>query len=288
MCFGVSDDHRRQVEYLRRRWAGFADRTSERRRLLPAVAPEPETVAGNGHVSAGGIAITGKGSVGKSELARWCVAACTLHGGNAAYVKLDRERKLAFQDTLEIIGEELSDAPVHGPRNAEAIALWRLHMERLLLGSPDAPPDALRSAFTYFSDALKAAADERLLLIVLDDVHSVQEDDWKLISQYLLVPIARERLAPVRVIVVMSDDHPVPVSSDLQDAIDPIELSTFTPEEFTPLAAEYLRHRFDMGFDFVSETVEVLQQRFPRPEFTWKDMELVHAICRNSSDWKSF
>lgn len=286
MCFGVPDTHRTQVEYLRRHWAGFADRTSERRRLLPAIDPAPEEHgAANGHVRAGGIAITGKGSVGKSQLAQWCVAACVLHGGNAAYVNLDREGALTFRRTLEIIGHELGNTPVHGASNREAIAAWGAQMARLRLGHDDAPPDALQSSFAYFSDALKAAAAGRLLLIVLDHVHKVQDDDWKLISEHLLVPIAREQLAPVRLIVVVSDDKPVPISADLRDAIDPIELPTFKHEQFEPITAEYLRHRFDVGIDLLVERVEMLHQAMQLSEFTWKDVTKIHELLTASTNW---
>jgi hypothetical protein len=286
MCFGVPDTHRPQVEYLRRRWAGFTDRTSERRRLLPSVDPEPEEHgAANGHPRAGGIAITGKGAVGKSELAQWCVAACVLHGGNAAYVNLDREGALTFRRTLEIIGEELGRTPVHGASNRDAIAEWHAQMERLHLGRDDAPPDALVSSFTYFSDALRAAACERLLLIVLDHVHKVQDEDWALISDQLLVPIARDQLAPVRMIVVVSDDKPVPISADLREAIDPIELSVFRLEQFKPVASEYFRHRFDVGIDLLSERVEKLQAAMQLAEFTWRDVTGLHDLLTRSPEW---
>ena len=69
----------------------------------------------------------------------------------------------------------------------------------------------------------------------------------------------------------------MPISEDLRDAIDPIELQTFKLEHFEPVAAEYLRHRFDVGIDLLVERVEKLHQAMPLSEFTWRDLSKLAA-----------
>lgn len=294
MRFGVPDDYRDHVEFLRPRWAGFADRTSERRRLLPVVDPEPDEAApANGHAPAGAIAIVGRREVGKTELARWCVAACALHGGNAAYVDLDRRGALEFRSTLEIIGEELSQIPIHGRRNGNAFERWREEMRRLALDryGPGTPaPDALNSAFTYFQDALQSAAGGRLLLIALDHVRTVQGPDWDMISRWLLEPIAKRSLPPVRLIVVLTEDQSESLRAELRSALsaNTINLKMFKPEAFKPVAAEYLRHRFDLAIGTLAERVESLQQFVGKGEFNWRQVKLLHELVQASRDWTPY
>jgi len=295
MRFGVRDDQRDRVEYLKSKWAGFVDRTEERRRLWREVDPEPEEepAPANGQAVADAIAIVGRSQVGKSELARWCVAACALHGGNAAYVDLDRGKRLGFKETLEIIGETLNDSPLYGEQNGRAFRRWTEEISRLSLADDSTvapPPDALESAFTYFSNALQTAANERPLLIALDHIGHVQEPDWTLISRWLLEPIALHRLSPVRVIVVLAEgERSAALTGPFEDAMaTPVELPTFTLAQFNPVAGEYLRHRFDVNLDTLDERLVAVGELFSFPEFSWIELKNLAALASSSASWKAF
>ncbi len=130
MRFGLGDEHLRHVQRRHRHFAGFVDRTHERRRLWRELDPEPDD-PDDALVPAGVIVITGPASVGKSELARWCVAACELHGGNAAYVDLKLGTRVRWTEALHLIADRLADSHKHHSVNAYAFAAWREHAQAI-------------------------------------------------------------------------------------------------------------------------------------------------------------
>jgi hypothetical protein len=245
MRFGVGEKHLRKVEGRHRRFPAFVDRATERRRLWRELDPEPdehERVVG----LADAIAITGPSGVGKSELARWCVGACELHGGNAAYVNFAGAQRLGFVEALRLVAEALAESPVHGERNRGAFESWSGFAATLSAG--DGPPpaaDALGNAFVFFRDALRDAADEQPMLLALDGLEKLTDEHLELLCEYLLEPIAAAKLEPVRVIIALSDEQAVRLSESLRAAMgDPIVLTTFEPRQFRYIAGHYLRYHF--------------------------------------------
>jgi hypothetical protein len=273
MRFGVADEHRHHVERAHAGLRAFVDRTEERRRLWRGLDPEPDDPEPRPEPP-DAITIVGASSVGKSELARWCVGAFELHGGNAAYVDLARTRRLAFLDTLELIGERLSASMVHGDRNRPAFDAWSRHARSLVGANGGGRPpaeDAIKNVFATFGDALRQAADGRPVLIVLDHVSGVEEHHWEFVCRWLLEPIALHLLAPVRLIVVLSEDQR---SGWLSDEVErmmptPVELTRFKPAEFPVIAGQYLGYHFDVGLDRVDEQLQTLQVK---DEWNWPDL----------------
>ena len=281
MCFGVSDKYRTPVERLHRNFAGFVDRTHERRRLWHQVDPSPDE-PDPAVQTADAIAIVGGTEVGKSELARWCIGACELHGGNAAYVKLDRGRRLACLRTLEIIAHALGASTVHGEHNRRAFEQFSSWTERLNRagagdGEPPPPADALDNAFVYFGDGLRDAADGEPLLIALDDVvGALPEEDLRFLCEFLLEPIALHKLAPVRLILVLSEDQREQISDALERAMEtPIVLTSFKPEEFVYIAGQYLRYHFNAPPTVVDDK---LRELGIKTDFTWQDLKVLDRL----------
>lgn len=284
MCFGVSEEHRRRVEVLHRTFPAFVDRTKERRRLWRDVDPEPDEPDPAVDPS-DATAIVGAARVGKSELARWCVGACELHGGNAAYVNLARGRRVEYLAALELIAESLSSSTVHGDRNRTAFAQWTRSAQRPVWDSggaaePPPPDDALGNTFVFFGDALRDAADKQPLLLVLDDIGALPEADLALLSEYLLEPIANHKLEPVRVILVLSEEQRNRLPERLRNAMgNPIVLTSFKPDEFKYIAGQYLRYHFTVTSKVLDEKLKALN---PTESFNW---ELMDSLPRVAESW---
>jgi hypothetical protein len=170
---------------------------------------------------------------------------------------------------------------VHGQRNREVFDEWRANVESLGVGGegdgPPPPSDALETTFGSFSEALRSAAQGEPLLMVLDGIGAVQEADWRLVSRWLLEPIARRNLEPVRVIVVLSEDDRQSLLSDAfeQSMADPIRLGVFTPAEFGPVVGEYLSYHFKVARQDVEAKLAELQFE---EEFTWEDIAFLRRL----------
>jgi len=270
MRFGAEDEHLPNIQLQHQNFPAFVDRARERRRLWRELDPEPDDPH-HAITPAGAIAITGPPKVGKSELARWCVGACELHGGNAAYVNLARGHRLDCLATLELVAETLAGSLVHEDGNRCAFEPWSLAAGPLSVaaanGGPPPAPDALGDAFVYFLDALRDAAGERPLLLAIDGLPSLPDEDLRLVCDYLLKPIAQGKLAGVRVILTLSDGHSDRLTGGLRRWLGPpIALKTFKPEDFTYIAGQYLRYHFDVAPQEVAEKLAILPVR---GEFSW-------------------
>jgi CHAT domain len=265
----------------------FVDRTEERRRLWRDLDPDPD-VPKLAAEPPGAIAILGDHDVGKSELARWCVGAFQLGGGNAAYVDLSRGERLPFMKTLEIIGDALARADEYGDQNQRAFKEWsdltRPLNVGLANGGEAAPPmDALESTFEYFADALRTAADDGPLLIALDHVNAVQAPDWDLLCTWLLEPIARRKLDGVSVIIALSDSGSLP--NEVQEAMeDPVVLGRFRATEYEPIASQYLGYHSDVELELLDRHLEQLPVG---EEFGWPDV-IAHAKVARLMDWEQY
>jgi len=262
--FGTGEEEFEPGEPLQRQFAGFVDRTRERRRLWRVLDPEPEPEL---DVAPGVIEITGPAAVGKSELARWCVTACEVHGGNAAYVDLKRGERVGCRAVLRLIASELAASSLHREANIAAFAAWQ-EAVAALEGLPSAPPDAIETTFTLFTDALREAAGERPLLVTLDHVAALAPEELDLLCEYLLEPAALGRLDPVRFIVALSQEQAGALSERLRRAIGAsIALCTFKPDEFGEIALQYLFHHFDVPRTDVETTLASFPQL--REDFSW-------------------
>jgi CHAT domain len=267
------------AENLLKRCAAFVDRTRQRHQLWQDVDPDPDDPSGPPAPHA--LSILGKSQVGKSQLASWCVAACTLHGGNAAYVDLHRDKRLSFLGVLETIADAFANSPGHADANQKVFKDWHDSVESLGLGSETGPPpptDVLETTFGSFSQALLSAANGDPLLLVLDHVDAVQEADWRLLSRWLLEPIARRNLEPVRVIVVVSEDDRQTLLSDAfeQSMAAPIKLGAFKPDEFGPVVEEYLSYHFKVARQDVEAKLAELQYQL---DFTWEDIAYLPRLA---------
>lgn len=276
MRFGVRQEHREQVEVAQQRLWSFVDRTEQRRDLWRRINPDPdpgEVEPANGGVPADAIAIVGGTKVGKSELAKWCVGTCLLHDGNAAYVDFQRERRLDFLEALQAIRDALQDPnPVHRAGNRSAFERWSEKVLGLGADGRDREsrpwaPDAIETIFDLFGDALRTAAQDRPLLIVLDHVDGIEDSHWGFLSKWLLARVARHNLYPVQFIVVLPQEQRI---EDVNDLMQRIELRQFKPEEFSANAGWYFRYHFKAEAEEVDELMALLGPLLIKGEWDWR------------------
>jgi hypothetical protein len=275
-CFGVPPQHRDIVETRQWRLRGFVDRSAERRGLWRRIDPAPDEPDANSDSRVvDAITILGGSGVGKSELAQWCIGTCQLHGGNAAYVELSRDRRLTFLRVLQLIRKELEDSAVHGERNRAAFEQWELMLKAAGVetdnGEPRPPaPDAIETIFTAFGDALVAAAADGPVLIALDHVSGVQDENWDLLCRKLLVPVAEHRLEHVRLIIVLSNEQRGGwLSDDTQGLTQAFELRAFKPGEFLTHARWY----FGFHFDVDPKKIDDVMTGIPiQEDWTWETL----------------
>lgn len=278
--FGTGEEEFEPGEPLQRQFAGFVDRTRERRRLWRVLDPEPERAGVPGVIE-----ITGPPAVGKSELARWCVTACEVHGGNAVFVDLKRSERVGCVAALRLIAAELAASPLHHAGNVAAFAGWQeavARLERL----PVAPPDALETTFALFTDALREAAGERPLLVTLDHVAALAPEELELLCDYLLEPAAHGQLEPVRFVVALSEEQAGALTERLRRAIGAtVPLRAFKPDEFDEIATQYFFHHFDVPRAAVESTLASLPQY--SQEFSWGAVTGL-ADYIEGSGWRRF
>ena len=288
-CFGVPHEHRARVETSNRKLRAFVDRAAERRRLWRRIDPDPEPADAEHDDDSGcapAIAIVGSSQVGKTELARWCVGTCQLHGGNATYVDLARIGRLPFLETLEVIRQELEDSTdLYADGNRSAFAEWDRARERLSNGadgqeSQPWPPDSIETLFGAFGDALRSAAGDRPLLIALDHVSGVEDESLKFLCKWLLAPIARHRLQPVRVLVVLSDEQQRigVLGEDIHEIVPQVELRQFRAKDFYTHAQWYFGYHFDAELDEVDDVTGLLAPVIAA-DWDWKTIVGLNPIA---------
>lgn len=292
--FCVAPEFRPSVESNNRRLWAFVDRAAERRRLWRRIDPEPEELhREEDGVRPPAITIVGGSHVGKTELARWCVGTCQLHGGNAVYVDLKRDQRLHFVQTLHVIREALVDATeVHTERNASAFGPWLEALDGLGRGvnGDDArpwPPDALEIVFTMFGDALRAAAGDRPLLIALDHTPDRDDESWKFVCDRLLARVARHRLSPVRLLVALSEEQhrSGSLGDEIHDIAPRVELRRFAASEFKSHADWYLSYHYEADLDAVDRATTTGAQLVPS-EWDWSTLEDFARFLAGRDDWR--
>jgi hypothetical protein len=270
------------VESMPKHFTGFVDRTLERGRLSRGLDPDSEDAKYDPGPPAPLIAVVGPADVGKTELARWLVSASELNGGNAVYVDLDNHGRRPFLATLEAIRDALGDSGDHGERNLRAFERWdQLVADNADLdGTRPLQPNAVDMVFSEFNDALREAAGQRPLLIVLDHVGGVQPEHWEFVCKRLLQPIARRQLAPVRAIVVLSKDQHDGWSTK---PVEPVKLSMFEPSEWKLIAGTYIRDRFDVEYeDVAARLAEIPAQK----RFSWGEVAGLEKLVPVLWGWK--
>jgi hypothetical protein len=279
MGYGVSEELRPQVEHVHRRFRAFVDRTKERRQLWRGLDPAHDDAAHEPEPPPDVIAIAGGPKVGKSELARWCVNACELHGGNAAYVDLGMHTHLGYVGALEAIRNELGRSVLHERTNLDAFVEWETLLAHWDGTAAALPGDMLDTRLGVFGDALRDAAGDGPLLIALDNIGGVQADHWELLCKNLLRRVATHGLAPVRVIVVLTEEQRDTWLTMSEDARlpEPIELPSFKASEFKPVAGQYIRYRFKVDHDLLEARLEQIQAE---TEFDWELMRSIDQLAR--------
>ncbi len=271
--------------HLERQIRGFVDRGWPRRELchklsLGPDADEPEVDL---------LSVAGPPQVGKSEFVRWCIHASALNGRNVAYVNLATpNQRLPFLSVLGRIANELSDNMTHGERNEAAFDAWRDQIDRLLgpaaiprpeaqehryhrIFPADPPETAYEQVFSTFVEALREAAGGEALVIALDHVgdRTVSSVDWtKFLFPRLLKKIMLNRLEPVRVILVASDDYRA-----LFTGITSVELGLFPQSSFDELVRSYLFHH-----EFERSVVDRVLHAFPKPPGDWEPGDLAWIV----------
>jgi hypothetical protein len=259
----------------------FVDRAQPRRTLWRGIGVEPA-----GPQRGGALAIVGPPKVGKSALAKWCVGAIALRGGNAAYVPLAGRPTLAAAELLGIVAEALVDSDLHREANEAAFGEYVDHLDRLqgdpapAGGEPWGPRRYQRTlkpgsetivsdVFQAFKVALDRAAGDQEIVIAIDDPGVVDPAYWDTyVAPLLLAPIAGRTL-PVRLILVA--ERPVYerlVEPRMRARVPAIVLDTLPPADFVALAKEHLAA---CGFDTddLGSLVEDLGGRLERTGRRW-------------------
>jgi hypothetical protein len=252
---GCGDDGPPPVESMPPHFTGFVDRTRERGRLSRGLDPDSEDAKYEASPPPSLITVVGGSQVGKTALAKWCVSASELNGGNAVYVDLGLHGRQTWLATLAAIRDALGASERHGERNLRAFEGWdQLVAESDELdGTKPLQANAVNQVFSEFGDALREAAGDRPLLIALDHVGGVQPQHWDFVCKRLLEPVARRRLAPVRAIVVLSQEQHEDWSTG---PVEPVVLSVFKPSEWKLIAGQYIRFRFDVEYKDVDARLE--------------------------------
>ena len=271
---GSNDQLRPPVESVPKHFKGFVDRTRERGRLARGLDPDDH--------SPSLIAVVGGAQVGKTRLARWCVSASELNGLNVAYVDLGKHGQQPFVDTLVAIRDALGASDEHGAFHRSAFETWnRRAAEFLALDGAQPPPGMVDILFSAFGDALREAANGEPLLIVLDHVGGVQPDHWGFVCDRLLEPIARRKLAPVRAIVVLSEEQHEAWSTE---PVEPVELSKFEPDEWKLIASQYIRFHFDVKHEEVHAQLEQIKAV---QSFSWGEVAGLEMLAP-AWGWRQF
>jgi hypothetical protein len=133
----------------------FVNRAPERQELLSRVALGAERASDL-------ILVRGTERIGKTQLLRWCLAACLVRGYNLKYIDLGGEETLAFRDVLRLIRGGDAGRLLCRPLAETAFAGFDQQWGRFWDGQPQGSEDWIPQMFASFGDALVAAAREPL------------------------------------------------------------------------------------------------------------------------------
>jgi DNA-binding SARP family transcriptional activator len=192
--------------------APFVGRTAE----LTTMAEAWELAAGGArHV----VVVTGEAGIGKSRLTAEAARAVSDAGGRVLFGRCDQEAIVPYQPVVEALDGLVAAAPDDTLAGLDDEARAEL---ATVLPSIDAPrraagPDRAR-LFGAVTDLVAAAAHERPLLLVLDDLQWA-DDDTMLLVRHLL---RRGGDAPVLVVAICRD-HDLDPGHTLADVVHSLD-----------------------------------------------------------------
>lgn len=274
---------RREYGQLR----GFLDRFAERWNAWWALDPQAGLLPSPGTgLVIGGRPVKRDDKPGKTWLTRWCLLTCFLRGYRVTYADLKQplrytepdtgeERQVKTKDWLDairVIRDACLSAQQLEPLPAAAFDEFNSSLNVLVGGSAPAAraaaaPGPVRDEWRSFNDdrrraveqaqqicaeflaALRAMPGERPHVIALDNVDSILPEAFEsTVYPWLLRPVAEDRGAEVRLVLVASDEwlaaHLPAADRDLWTWL---HLQGFEPGQFMRLAWDYCqRHGLEL------------------------------------------
>lgn len=219
------------VEFSQARF--FGNCSTERRQATKWFNPQDASFDGNGVHRKPVLLILGESRSGKSHFLKWCMETWSLGEARIRYIEL-HERSMTFLDVLRQIriGEtDLRDEKyhfLHAPLPPEPFRRYRWELENLLTkgvpgewveeeriadqplleekGSLPANGDKRLEPIisACFREALKAAAEDRPILLVFDrfsgDIKKLQSEDFKQLVQHLFKPLVTDPRSNVKLV----------------------------------------------------------------------------------------
>ncbi|WP_395819750.1 CHAT domain-containing protein [Archangium minus] len=265
-------EFRESDEYKHFLLSDFVDRKQERRQVMGSV--EPAAVIPS--ISASHLlVVTGPSEVGKTALIYWGLEGCAHHERRLAYVDLKGGVTTGFLEVLRAIrdGDPGDPSPIKQPLPPEAFSTFNRDLNFLLRGQqpPDTKPEghvedeglpfkadnvpenAPRRIFESFRAALKDAGQRPPLVLVLDNLRGVFVEDFKrYLRPWLIDPIARGELAPIRLVLAVRDTE-APELGLGERVLPPMKplpphrrvtLSPFSSGDFHKFVSDFLRRRY--------------------------------------------
>jgi len=267
-------DLERVAEFKRNPW--FVNRAPKRQDLLNKVALGAARRSDL-------ILVRGSEKVGKTQLLRWCLAACLLRGYNLKYIDLGGEKTLDFRGVLRLIKEGKPTRVLGRPLPQEAFRSFDQNWGSFWTGDPHGSEEWIGQLFAAFREALAAAARAALtgpasrppLLLVLDHLSGNprggvdRREFTKYLLPHLLEPTAQERGKEVILILaVTTEEYEQLELSALEAVPESVALELFPWKQYTPLAYEYCRRK-----------------QFRRERWQRVVDELAKNVAEDRSDW---
>jgi hypothetical protein len=265
----------------------FVDRCVERRTLWKAHEPL--------------VAVIGPDDLGKTWLVYWMLRHWAWAGRRLAYVDLGGGR-LLFLDVLRRIIDSEDRSPIL--RGLAPEPFYRFnhqlgyylqnrepepYVEGTIVPVPEGPlppggEHVVSQIFGAFREALQEAACADETVLVLDHVGGIAGDQFpKYICEHLLLPIARNHLAPVRAVVVLNDqqhrDRQV-WPNRLDHLAGKIEVDAFPSENFVEIALEFCLRSGKVPEDKEMALIRILGQTYIDGPWGGDQFALVKQVLR--------
>ena len=185
---------------------------------------ELEVLAAAWDRAAGGarhlVVVTGEAGIGKSRLTSEAARRVATEGGRVLFGRCDREAIVPYQPVVEALDAYVAATPSDElpPLDDESLAELAAVLPSLAAPRRAVAPDGRARLFGAVTDLVAAAAKERPLLVVLDDLQWA-DDDTLLLLRHLL---RRAGHAPV-LVVAISRDHDLDPGHALGDVVHALD-----------------------------------------------------------------
>jgi DNA-binding SARP family transcriptional activator len=166
------------------------------------------------------VVVTGEAGIGKSRLTSEAARRVATEGGRVLFGRCDREAIVPYQPVVEALDAYVAATPPDElpPLDDESLAELAAVLPSLAAPRRAVAPDGRARLFGAVTDLVAAAAKERPLLVVLDDLQWA-DDDTLLLLRHLL---RRAGHAPV-LVVAISRDHDVDPGRALGDVVHALD-----------------------------------------------------------------